>query len=116
MDDKTKRLRDELLLLIIVFTVDVAPAIRFDWLYRPFNYGYGTICDLLKSLVSDGLVAVSFDVHEKPSGYPDEFLSREEQKKKLHLCFDQSTYIYLTPDGRDYGVKVLQTMKQSCKS
>lgn len=116
MDDKTKQLRDELLLLIVVFTVDIGPGIRFDHLYRPFNYGFGTISDLLKSLVTDGLVNVCFDIHDQPSGYPDNYLPRKEQVQKLHLCFDQSTYIFLTLEGRDYALTILQNMKESSES
>lgn len=115
-DDKTKRLRDELLLIIMVSTVNVGPGIRFDRLYRPFNYGFGTISDLLKSLVSDGLVAVSFNLPDQPNGYPDEFLPNEEQIKKLHLCFDQSTYIFLTLEGREHGVRIIQKMKETGES
>ncbi len=85
--------------------------IRFDRLYRPFNYCFGTISDLLKTLVTDGLVKGCFDLDEQPSGYPDEFLSQEQQLKKLHLCFDQSTYVFLTPTWRDFGLQILQNMK-----
>ena len=112
MDEKTKHLREELLLLIMVLTVDVGHGIRFDQLYRPFNYGFGTISDLLKILVTDGLVGLCFDLDEQPSGYPDEFLPNEEQIKKLHLCFDQSTYVFLTPKGRDEGVRILQSVNK----
>ena len=115
MDEKTNQLRDELLLLIMVVKAEVGCGIRFDQLYRPFNYGFGTISDLLKGLVTDGLVEVCFDLDEQPCGYPDEFMPQEQQVKKLHLCFDQSTYVFLTPKGRDEGVRILQRVnKDNC--
>jgi hypothetical protein len=105
MDDKVTQLRDDLLLLIVVFTVEVGTGIRFDRLYRPFNYGFGTISDLLKRLVNDGLVAACFDLHDQPQM---SLLPNEEQIKRLQLCFDQSTYIFLTLEGRDFGLQILQ--------
>jgi hypothetical protein len=73
------------------------------------------VSDLLKGLVTDGLVEVCFDLDEQPCGYPDEFMPQEQQVKKLHLCFDQSTYVFLTPKGRDEGVRILQRVnKDNC--
>ncbi len=112
MDEKTNQLRDELLLLILVITDEVGHGIRFDRLYHPFNYGFGTISDLLKTLVTDGFVGMCFDLHDQPSGYPDEFIPHEQQVKKLHLCFDQSTYVFLTPKGREEGVRILQRVNK----
>ena len=115
MDEKTSKLRDELLLLIMVLTAEVGHGIRFDRLYRPFNYGFGTISDLLMNLVTDEFVGMCFDLHDQPSGYPNEFMPQEQQVKKLHLCFDQSTYVFLTPKGRDEGVRILQSVnKDNC--
>lgn len=115
MEDKWTQMRNELFILIFVFAAEVRNGIRFDSFYRRFDYGFGTISDLLKELVRDGWVDVCFDLQDQPMWYPEKFLSKEEQIERLHLCCDKTTYIFLTPIGRDAGVEMLLEMKKRSK-
>ncbi|HNX03232.1 MAG TPA: hypothetical protein PLE33_04585 [Candidatus Cloacimonas sp.] len=99
MDEKTKALCDELLLIIMIIYKEQEKGIKFHSLYPVFNYGFGTISDLLKILVKDGYINVIFNLDEQPEDYPDEFLPEEEQIKKLHLCNHDTTYIFPTSKG-----------------
>lgn len=111
MDEKTKALCDELLVIIVLFYTKIEQGIRFEHLYSVFNYGFGTISDLLKILVSEEHVRISFDQEKPPIGYPEECLPIPEQVQKLHLCSDWNTYIFPTPEGRVQVVEILTELK-----
>lgn len=110
MEDKTKALCEELMLIIMIIFNERGKGILFYSLYPVFNYGFGTISDLLKVLVNEGYVNVIFDLKEQPEDYPDEFLPKEEQIQKLHLCNHYTTYIFPTSEGLQF---VKNNLKQA---
>jgi hypothetical protein len=110
MEDKTKALCEELMLIIMIIFMEREKGILFHSLYPVFNYGFGTISDLLKILVKDGYVNVCFNLDEQPEDYPDLFLPKEEQVKKLHLCNHDTTYIFPTSKGLEL---VKENLKQA---
>jgi len=113
MDAKRQALCEELLVIIVLSFCERAQGLRFERLYPMFNYGFGTISDLLKDMVADDQVCVCFECDCPPIGYPDNFPPSDEQIKKLHICDDSRTYIYPTEKGRLIVLQIVSDIQDN---